>query len=222
MEIKKKHYTLIRHMSRLMAGRTYHVGKYFCLRVLPSSMRTSENFYNKHILECSAHSPQRVVYPEEGSTLEWTGIAKTEPVPFAIYADFESVLVPGSNDKLKNAIDTRIPTGFCCLIVSKYEKYINQPPKLYSGPNVMDHSYNHLIKAKERKNEILQNNEPMKPLTLQQELSHDNATSYMMCHKSFTPGNHKVRHHCHVTGEYIGPACINCNLQLKPRHVSSG
>jgi hypothetical protein len=148
--------------------------------------------------------------------------SKTEPVPFVIYADFESFLVPGSNDKLKNAIDTHIPSGFCCFTVSKYEKYNNQPPKLYSGPNVMDHFYNHLIKEKERINEILQNNEPMKPLTLQQQISHDNATSCITCHKPFTPENHKVRHHCHVTGEYIGPTCNNCNLQLKPRHVSSG
>jgi hypothetical protein len=128
-----------------MAGRTDHNGKTFvceyCLHPC-----TSEKFYSQHVLECSAHSPQRVVYPEEGSTLEWTGIAKTEPVPFVIYADFESFLVPGSNDKLKNAIDTHIPSGFCCFTVSKYEKYNNQPPKLYSGHNVMDHFYNHLYK----------------------------------------------------------------------------
>jgi hypothetical protein len=86
----------------------------------------------------------------------------------------------------------------------------------------MDHFYNHLIKEKEQINEILQNNEPMKPLTLQQQVSHDSATSCITCHKSYTPENHKVRHHCHITGEYIGPTCNNCNLQLKPRHVSSG
>jgi hypothetical protein len=86
----------------------------------------------------------------------------------------------------------------------------------------MDHFYNHLIKEKERINEILQNNEPMKPMTLQQQISHDNATSCIICHKPFTTENHKVRHHCHVTDEYIGPAYNNCNLQLKPRHVSSG
>jgi hypothetical protein len=217
----KKHYVLIRHMSRLVIGRTDHNAKTFvceyCLHPC-----TSENFYNKHVLECSAHSPQRVVYPEEGSTLEWTGIAKTEPVQFVIYADFESFLVPGSDDKLKNAVDTHIPSGFCCFTVSKYEKYNNQPPKLYSGPDVMDHFYNHLIKEKERINEILQINEPMKPMTLQQQISHDSATSCITCHKPFTTENHKVRHHCHVTGEYIGPACNNCNLQLKPRHASSG
>jgi hypothetical protein len=67
----KHHYTLIRNMSRLVAGRTKHEGKnYVCEYCLhPCS---SKNFYDRHILECSAHSPQRVLYPEEGSTLEWT------------------------------------------------------------------------------------------------------------------------------------------------------
>jgi len=27
--------------------------------------------------------------------------------------------------------------------------------------------------------------------------------------------NHKVRHHCHVNGNFLFPACNNCNLQLK-------
>ena len=26
-----------------------------------------------------------------------------------------------------------------------------------------------------------------------------------------------IRHHCHITGQYLFPACNNCNLQLKPQ-----
>ena len=35
------------------------------------------------------------------------------------------------------------------------------------------------------------------------------------CQKAFTTKNHKVRHHSHMTGQYVGPCCNNCNLQLK-------
>jgi hypothetical protein len=95
----KHHYTLIRNMSRLVAGRTKH-GKnnYVCEYCLPPC--SSKNFYDQHLLECSAHSPQRVLYPEEGSTLEWTGTIKAEKMPFVIYADFETFLTPGSDGKL--------------------------------------------------------------------------------------------------------------------------
>jgi hypothetical protein len=61
----------------------------------------------------------------------------------------------------------------------------------------------------------------MKPLTAAQQKFHNEATTCITCHKQFTSNNHKTRHHSHVTGSYIGPACNNCNLQLKPRHVST-
>jgi hypothetical protein len=150
------------------------------------------------------------------------GTIKTEKMPFVIYADFETFLTPGSDGKLKNAIDTHVPSGFCCFTVSKYEKYNDQKPKLYSGPHVMDRFYQHLLDERERINEILCRNEPMKPLTHQQKILHNDATICITCHQPFTSKNPKVHHHCHVTGDYIGPACNNCNLQLKARHVMSG
>ena len=46
---------------------------------------------------------------------------------------------------------------------------------------------------------------------------HRSAVTCQNCHTHFTHQNHKVRHHCHVTGQYLFPACNNCNLQLKPQ-----
>ena len=42
--------------------------------------------------------------------------------------------------------------------------------------------------------------------------------SYVACGEcggAFTKSNHKVRHHDHVTGQYLFAACNECNLTLK-------
>ena len=41
------------------------------------------------------------------------------------------------------------------------------------------------------------------------------------CKCPFTHQNHKVRHHSHISGEYLFAACNNCNLQLKPKKCKS-
>jgi hypothetical protein len=58
----------------------------------------------------------------------------------------------------KNAIDTRIPSGFCALAVSIYDECNDIAPKLYSGNDVMTEFYKHLLNEKERVNKILQLN----------------------------------------------------------------
>jgi len=53
------------------------------------------------------------------------------------------------------------------------------------------------------------------------ELTEEQNKSYGMvrvcdtCKKEFSPMTLKMRHHCHVTGRYIGPVCQSCNLQMK-------
>ena len=44
---------------------------------------------------------------------------------------------------------------------------------------------------------------------------YDVATVCTVGGEPFTDANWKVRHHCLVSGNYLYPACNNCNLQLK-------
>jgi len=65
--------------------------------------------------------------------------------------------------------------------------------------------------------DILSRNVPMCPLDYDQQSSFDAAVTCHNCNTKFTADNPKTRHHCHVTGNYLFPACNNCNLALKPR-----
>ena len=62
---------------------------------------------------------------------------------------------------------------------------------------------------------ILANDRNMTLLTAIQQTDYEDATRCAECGGAFTKSNHKVRHHDHVTGEYLFPACNSCNLTLK-------
>ena len=49
----------------------------------------------------------------------------------------------------------------------------------------------------------------------EQQLKHAAATTGELCHGSFTKKNKKTKHHCHLSGLYIGPYRNTCNLKLK-------
>ena len=57
----------------------------------------------------------------------------------------------------------------------------------------------------------------MRPMTSNEHKLYEAATECVNCGGLFSNRNLKVRHHDHVSGEYLLPACQKCNLQLKPR-----
>ena len=63
----------------------------------------------------------------EKNIKNFKAIAKTLPVPFVLYADFEAFLVPAEENK-ESASNTKIrqlrkPSGFACLPVSQVPEF---------------------------------------------------------------------------------------------------
>ena len=79
----------------------------------------------------------------------------------------------------------------------------------------MDKFYEHVMRESEVISAILANDRDMTALTDIQHRDYKDATTCTECGGSFTKSNHKVRHHDHVTGQYLFPACNSCNLTLK-------
>ena len=52
-------------------------------------------------------------------------------------------------------------------------------------------------------------------------MKHAAATTCELCHESFTKKNKKTKHHCHLSGLYIGQYCNTCNLKLKYKKGSN-
>ena len=53
---------------------------------------------------------------------------------------------------------------------------------------------------------------PMKNLTAERQERDESATHCYVCNKRFSADNKKHSDHCHITGEYRGPACARCNM----------
>jgi len=109
-----------------------------------------------------------------------------------------------------------VPSSFCALTVSIFDEH-DYKLHCYSGENVIDEFYNCMNQEEKRIRSILDQNNAMIELTKDQNIRHEMTTVCDTCIKEFTPINPKTRHHCHVTGMYIGPVCQSCNLKLKCR-----
>jgi len=77
----------------------------------------------------------------------------------------------------------------------------------------MSKFYNHAMSESKTITEILQKNRDINNMTDEEKT--DAATVCTACGEPFTDANWKVRHRCHVSSDYLYPACNNCNLQLK-------
>jgi len=116
--------------------------------------------------------------------------------------------------KATNLIDEHNMCGFACHRVSEYSQY-QTDPFVYSGPGVMDKFYEHIMQESRTISDKLVNDQDMDPLTDTQQTDYDDTTTCGACGGDFTKSNHKVRHHDHVSGQFLFAACNNCNLTLK-------
>jgi len=217
---ESKHYVCVKNLSRLARGRTNHQHQTFvcnhCLHPF-----SNKDTLDHHISYCQRYAPQDVKYPDPENpkecVLEFHNKAALFRLPFYLVYDFESFLTPGEDTdavKATNITDEHRVCGFACHRVSQYPEYQTEP-LVYSGPGVMDKFYDHVIHESEVISGILANDRDMTPLTATQQADYENATTCVECGGAFIKSNHNVRHHDHVTGQYLFPACNSCNLTLK-------
>ena len=209
---QKSHYVLITSLSRLLAGRTNHRGQSFvCTYCLLSFSK--EILLKKHEDLCSKHPAQKVIYPTSGDNiLKFKNFGNSLKVPFTIYADFETLVIP--NEDLKKT-KKHIPSAVSCLTVSAFPEF-NREIFIYTGPDVLEKFFEYLDSERKRIDGILGKNEPMTPLTPEQLREYETAKRCKNCDVEFDKGAHKrCTHHCHVTSKFLFPCCGKCNLLLK-------
>jgi hypothetical protein len=93
-ETNNYHYCWIKNLNRLLAIQTKHRGKHFCDRCLYRFSR--EDLLTKHKEDCKGINSDatRIEMPKEESTITFKNYHKQMPVPFVVYADFESIIKP--------------------------------------------------------------------------------------------------------------------------------
>ena len=224
---ENSHYCLVKNTSALLALQiNSHKGtSHICLNCINGFK--SPDMLNKHKEYCYNNECVKITMPPPGTYLKFKNFRCSEKAPFAIYADFESLIKPMDNcDPDPNKSYTKKyqkhkPSGFSYYIISLYESAFKSVKRTYTrtkkeDPNAEDVFVKWL---EEDVKEIA--NIKIKPIeiTKEEEKQFYKASDCWICGEALGEKD-RVKDHCHYTGRYRGPAHNICNLKYsKPKGV---
>ncbi|XP_057301757.1 uncharacterized protein LOC130636145 [Hydractinia symbiolongicarpus] len=205
-DIKKSHYIAIENLSRLLGSKISknHAKMHFCMNCL-QAFPTIES-RDKHYEYCMDNEAVKIAMPtEQEKWLYYKDGQQQFKVPFAIYTDFESLLVPITEDKRETKtkkLNKHVPCGWCTYSTFAYGD-ISYPLQRYRGKDCVKMFVQHLEDEVKRLYATFPQHD-MLPLTEVLQRGHEAAKTCHICMKSFDDDlkNRKVRDHCHYTGLY--------------------
>lgn len=215
------HYMPVVNFNRLLSSRKRmrtsgycHSNKY-CERCLQPF--STEQRLKKHRLACYLDMPITLI-PSEKTHISFDSWRNCQRLPYIVYADIECTLSQDSKDEKKIC---HIPAAFGMLLVAHPE--LKSPPLTlgyveFVGENCIKEAMDTLEKWGEQ---VYQWNreyshEKVKWKSEEEKNEYQVAIHCYMCKKSFsqlpTP---KVVEHDHLTGNYRGAACQDCNTKMR-------
>ena len=228
------HYSLIKNFTRLVRSQyTSHRSSkiYICKKCLTHF--TKEDLLEKHISYCSKNETVAVKMPTKNSILKFQNHFKKLPIPFTIYADFESFTIPGNscqpnpNKSFTQGYQRHEPSGYCLYIKALDGLNTNFKPIVYTKKTPDEDISKKIIRHVTKLTLQIYQNYYKNPKTMIfNSEDQEDFKSARYCHicekKLFTTEKIlKVRDHCHFTGEYRGAAHNECNLNCKKTTNSS-
>ena len=225
-EIKEKtHYTLVKNKSALISSQinSHEHKRHLCLNCFNSF--NSPETLEKHKEYCYENESIKTNMPSPNTYLRFKNFLYSEKAPFAVYADFESLIKPLDNcDPDPNKSYTKKyqkhePISFSYYIAVNgvfkpiLRKYTKTKPEDADAMDIF-------IKWLEEDVKDIANIEPKEMIFTEEDRKHfNNASDCWICGEEL--GNDRVRDHCHFTGRYRGPAHNKCNLKYrKPKNIS--
>ena len=227
-EIKEKtHYTLVKNKSALITSqKNNHKGKrHVCLNCF-NSFNILESL-NKHKEYCYKNKCVKTNMPPQNTYLRFKNFLHSEKAPFAVYADFESLIKPLDNcDPDPNKSYTKKyqkhePISFSYYILCSIDGVYKPVLRKYTQTKPEDaDAMDIFIKWLEEDVKDIANIELKEMIFTEEDRKHfNNASDCWICGKKLE--NDRVRDHCHFTGRYRGPAHNKCNLKYrKPKNIS--
>ena len=227
-EIKEKtHYTLVKNKSALIASQinNHEHKRHLCLNCFNSF--NSPETLEKHKEYCYENESVKTTMPPPGTYLRFKNFLHSEKAPFAVYADFESLIKPMDNcDPDPNKSYTKKyqkhkPISFSYYINSSIDGVFKPVLRKYTKTKPEDaDAMDVFIKWLEEDVKAIANIEGKEMIFTEEDRKQFNkASDCWICGEYL--GNDRVRDHCHFTGRYRGPAHNRCNLKYrKPKNIS--
>ena len=222
-EKENKHYVLIKDFNRFMYSQTKHEHrKHFCMHCLQCF--SSERVLSNHKDICiQVNGTQAIKMPnKDNNILKFNNFHKQQPVPFVIYADFESILekIHGckqdGNKSYTEAYQTHADCGFGYKVVCCYDDKYTKPIQIYRGEKSVYKFMENILEEVKYCKRVMKKyfNKPLR-MTEENEQEFKKATTCHICDKKYTEKDTRVRDHCHITGKFRGSAHLECNLKLR-------
>ena len=222
------HYCLINNLSALLSSQVNkHKSKlYFCLNCLNGYDDPKK--LEKHKEYCSEEESIKINMPKPDTYIKFKNYLYSERAPFAIYADFESILKPldtckpDPNKSYTHKYNKHEPLSFVYYIKSFDESVYKSTLRKYVKENEEDPDpIDVFINWLEEDVKIISGlgNKEM-VITPKEQKQFSQASKCWICGKLLNLQD-RVRDHCHFTGRYRGAACNICNLKYcKPNNIS--
>ncbi|XP_050340230.1 uncharacterized protein LOC126766507 [Bactrocera neohumeralis] len=213
-DFNESHYVWIQNLSRLLSSQvTRNMHKlYFCNSCLI-------HFYEEEKLAIHKMHCRKIVTrmpSPEKKILKFENFKKQIDVPFTIYADFECILKPIDiqNSSRTQCVQEHIPYAYCYFIKCSYNNHLNRF-KIYSGVDASKHFFKNIFDdVIDIYHQFLNKIVGMHPLTVDQLRRQREDIVCHICGMELLLSD-RVADHCHLTGEYRGPAHKKCNLEYQ-------
>lgn len=212
-----KHYVWIKNLSRLVSAQLSKCnGRVLlcdgCLQVFSNEKKLNLH----HTIGCGEkliHLPT-----EDNKFIKFSHASHKMKVPFVIYADFESILIPISRDKSDSHstfhTHQHVPCCFAYYIHCEYNQKLSKFV-IYRGKDCVQKFIENLYQDADNIVKIVCSTVPPKHETPPPE-----STYCHICEQSIELNQDYVIDHCHLTGKIRGRAHKSCNLNYKlPRFI---
>ena len=222
------HYCLVKNLSALLSSQVNKRKSklYFCLNCL-NGFDTMEKL-EKHKEYCDEEESIKINMPKPDTYIKFLNFLHSEKAPFAIYADFESLLKPldtckpDPNKSYTLKYQKHEPLSFRYFIKSFDESVYKSELREYIKENKEDPDpIDVFLSWLEADVKIISElgNKPMK-ITKKEQEQFSQASNCWICGNLLNLHD-RVRDHCHFTGKYRGAAHNRCNLKYrKPNNIS--
>jgi len=221
----KSHYLLVNDVNRLLSEKKETGCNLFhCTNCVDAKYSTKKGL-DDHLTICGQYDAVKCIYPKKGEKLTFKHYNKTFKHPFSIYADFEATLLncisPETDLNKSHKYQKHYANSFGVKL-NCIHKQFSKDVEIVNNSNeeellkqfiekIEDYAY-YAFKLTQGRNKNVDNiimNE-------QQMLNHKCLKVCPDCKTKFDNDKHyKVKHHDHISGEYLATICNSCNLKYK-------
>lgn len=175
--------------------------------------------WQDHMCEEACHEKKKVK-----PTMRFKRHSARLRLPYVIYADSETSVCDKRDPKERNINSAKVTTLKVMKTNSIYavlvNRYTREVVETFNSGITKDANRLFIDWVRDR-GEWVNREAFLKPrdmsISEEQEEEFHHATTCCICEKRLSKD--RVRHHCHYTGFYLGPAHNRCNLQLKTKNI---